>query len=75
MCILKKLFSKNARETSASAGASEPLFNTRGTSHAADSYKNTDPLTGKKKKKLMDPVLGHIAGNPQDSNSIKKSGV
>ena len=75
MCILKKLFDRKTRDTGISEGISEPWFNARGMSHASDSYQNTDPLTGKKKKKLMDPILGHIAGNPQDSNSIKKNGM
>lgn len=74
MCLFKKLFGKKKRDAEA-ALAQEPWFNDVNNITGRDRFQTTDPLTGKKKKPLMDPVHGHIPGNAQDSNSIKKNGV
>lgn len=74
MCLIKKLFKKNAETKSTEC--QEPWFNDLGNSERGSFFKTTrDPYTGKKKKPLMDPVHNHIPGNSQDSNSIKKNGV
>ena len=74
MGLFKKLFGKK-KTTEINTGISEPWYNEAGQSHANDSYKSTDPLTGKKKKKLMDPIYNCVPGNAQDANSIQKSGM
>lgn len=72
MCLLKKLFGRKRREKEASQ---EIWFNDVNNITGRDRFQTTDPLTGKKKKPLMDPVHCHIPGNAQDSNAIKKNGV
>ena len=72
MCLFKKLF-KNKKRTD--EAYQEPWFNDVNNLTGRDRFQTTDPLTGKKKKALMDPVLGYIAGNGQDSNAVKKNGV
>lgn len=74
MCLLKRLFNKK-RKDEATAECVEPWFNDVNNLSGIDRFQTTDPLTGKKKKPLMDPVHGHIPGNGQDSNSVKKNGV
>lgn len=74
MCLFKKLFGKKRHETEAQA-SQEPWFNDIGRITGRDRFQTTDPLTGKKKKPLMDPVHCHIPGNGQDSTSVQKNGV
>ena len=72
MCLSKKLFKKKKHINEA---CQEPWFNDVNNLAGRDRFQTTDPLTGKKKKPLMDPVHGHIPGNAQDSNAVKKNGV
>lgn len=72
MCLFKKLFGRKRQEKEA---VQEPWFNDVNNITGRDRFQTTDPLTGKKKKPLMDPVHCHIPGNAQDSNAIKKNGV
>ena len=74
MCLFKKLFGKKRRETEVQA-SQEPWFNDISSVTGRDRFQTTDPLTGKKKKPLMDPVHCHIPGNGQDSTSVQKNGV
>lgn len=73
MCILKKLFGKKSKREE--VDHQEPWFNDVNNLTGRDRFQTTDPISGKKKKPLMDPVHNHIPGNGQDSNSIQKSGV
>ncbi len=72
MCLFKKLFRKKSQE---SVAVQEPWFNDVNIRTGRDGVQAADPLTGKKKKRLMDPVYNCVPGNGQDSNSIKKNGV
>lgn len=74
MSLLKKLFGikdKKAKEDLSEA----PWFNDTNDLYGKKKSTGVDPLTGKKKKPLMDPIFNNIPGNGQDSNSIHKSGV
>jgi hypothetical protein len=72
MCLFKKLFGRKRREAEATE---EPWFNDVNIRTGKDGVQYADPLTGKKKKPLMDPVYNCVPGNGQDSNAITKSGV
>lgn len=74
MSLLKKLFGRKERMTKENL-PEEPWFNDTNDLYGKKSSTRVDPLTGKKKKPLMDPIFNHIPGNAQDSNSIHKSGV
>ena len=73
MCLFRKLFSKKGHSTE--SDSQEPWFNDTNNITGRSRFQTTDPLTGKKKKPMMDPVHCHIPGNGQDSNAVKKNGV
>lgn len=74
MSLLKKLFGRKERKVKENL-PEEPWFNDTNNLYEKKKSSRVDPLTGKKKKPLMDPIFNHIPGNAQDSNSIHKSGV
>lgn len=71
MCLFKKIFGRKRND----GATEESWFNDANIKAGRDGIEGAYPLTGKKKKRLMDPVYNCVPGNGQDSNSIKKNGV